>query len=95
MGYWNTKMKWPSRGLRTSRSWPGSMRPDPTQLYNVTTHTEETLNKDIRFGYVHVQGMLDNRAMVGLLQPGSDNSTGSPGTVRPTPVMLTVWRQEA
>ena len=44
----------------------------PGELYEATSHAEETLNRNLRFGYV--QGSVDSRAMVGLNPPGQNVS---------------------
>ena len=41
-------------------------------LYDATAHVEETLNRNVRFGYV--LGAVDNKAMVGLTPPGQSVS---------------------
>ena len=43
----------------------------PGELYDTTSHAEETLNRNLRFGYV--QGAVD-RALVGLNLPGQNIS---------------------
>ena len=42
------------------------------ELYDATAHAEETLNRNLRFGYV--QGTVDSRAMVGLTRHGQNVS---------------------
>ena len=44
----------------------------PGELYDTTSHAEETLNRNLRFGYI--QGAVDSRALVGLNMPGQNVS---------------------
>ena len=44
----------------------------PGKLYDSTCHAEETLNHNLRFGYV--QGAVDSKALVGLNLPGQNVS---------------------
>ena len=39
----------------------------PGKLFDAMAHTEETLNPNLRFGYI--QGAVDDQAMVGLTRP--------------------------
>jgi hypothetical protein len=49
---------------------------NPTELYDVTTPAEETLNRNLRFGYI--QGTVDTRAIMGLSQPGQNVAQMAP-----------------